>query len=177
MGFFSRLIKNVAGQVAEDAAVDAIHKAQRDAYKNAQNQGVSNAPRPAAPAAAPSAPAPEPDEPSGFSWGPNMPSEPNQYNSGMPYEMYFTGIFQTNFTDYDVRIGRAEYTGKPLYTFVKNGRVALVVELFSEKSCAKKTRSDCQAKNIPYLRYYIDHEGWWNTREYVITRTRNALAF
>ena len=176
MGFFSRLIRNVAGQVAEDAAVDAIHKAQRDAYQNSQHNN-NNSSRPAAPSPSQSVSLSEPEGPSGFSWGPTMPQEPNQYNSGMPYEMYFAGIFQTNFPDYDVRLSRAEYTGLPLFTFVKNGSVALVVELFSKKSSAKKTRNKCKAQNIPYLRYYIDYEGWWNTREYVITRTRNNLAF
>ena len=31
------------------------------------------------------------------------------------------------------------------------------------------------AQGIPYIRFYYDHEGWWNTKSYVIRRTSEAL--
>ena len=32
-----------------------------------------------------------------------------------------------------------------------------------------------RAQGIPYLRFYYNHEGWWNTRSYVTRRIANAL--
>ncbi len=75
-----------------------------------------------------------------------------------------------------VTMDLGKYTHLPYYSFIKNGKCALVVELFSGKSAAKKLREDCRRAGIPYLRYYIDVEGWWNTKKYVIERTRNALS-
>jgi len=37
--------------------------------------------------------------PSGFSWGPNMPEEENQFNSGLGYQQYFDRIFRAEFPD------------------------------------------------------------------------------
>ena len=37
----------------------------------------------------------EPDGPSGFSWGPKMPAEENQYNYGGSYIDYFREIFKS----------------------------------------------------------------------------------
>ena len=51
----------------------------------------------------------------------------------------------------------------------------IVVELMSENCSVKRTRRDCEAKGIPYRRFYYDHQGWWNTRKYVVTRIRQAL--
>ena len=58
---------------------------------------------------------------------------------------------------------------------LKDGQKALVVELLSRSSAAAKLRRDCQREGIPYLRYYYDYEGWWNTRSYVTRRTAQAL--
>ena len=34
----------------------------------------------------------------------------------------------------------------------------------------------CRAKEgVPYLRFYKDHEGWWNARSYVVSRIEKAL--
>ena len=35
---------------------------------------------------------------------------------------------------------------------------------------------DVVEKGLPYLRFYFDHEGWWNTRAYVTKRVAEALA-
>jgi len=115
--------------------------------------------------------------PAGTWWGPLMPDEENQYNFTGSWKDYFDGIFRNEFPEYalqkeTVRDGRAV-----IYTFQKNGETALVVELMSERSNAQKLRKSLRGTGTPYLRYYYDHEGWWNARAYVVQRTRNALKF
>ena len=58
---------------------------------------------------------------SGDSWGPEMPSEPNQFNSGLKYQDYFTSVFNEAFSGYqidkqDVRNGSAA-----VFTFSQAG--------------------------------------------------------
>ena len=115
--------------------------------------------------------------PAGTWWGPLMPDEENQYNFKGSWKEYFDEIFRSEFPEYElqketVREGRAV-----VYTFQKNGETALVVELMSERSNAQKLRKSLRGTGTPYLRYYYDHEGWWNARAYVVQRTRNALKF
>gem|GEM_PF-587948 len=113
---------------------------------------------------------------SGVSWGDEMPDEENQYNfNGAPHE-YFKKIYQENFASkYSIEAGfNTEYEGY-LFTFYSLGKKALVVELLKKKSGAKKLRRDTIDAGIPYLRYYTDVDGWWNTKSYVIDRTRKAL--
>ena len=62
-----------------------------------------------------------------------------------------------------------------IYTFYSGEAKDLVVELMTESSEAVKFRNDCVKAGIPYLRFYYDHEGWWNTRSYVVGRIRNIL--
>ena len=113
--------------------------------------------------------------PSGDSWGPVMPSEENQFNSGLRYQDYFTKVFTEGFPSYqidkeDVRSGSAM-----LFTFSQGGSKKLVVEVISRKSSPYKVRNDCRKQGVAYLRYYYDYDGWWNTRSYVIRRTSKAL--
>ncbi len=119
---------------------------------------------------------PEPKPaPSGFSWGEEMPAEENQYSFNGTYLEYFDTIFREEFPAYAVEHS-AGYGGRTtVFTLSAAGRTALVVELVSEISEPKKLRENCAQKRIPYLRFYYDHHGWWNTRSYVITRTRGAL--
>ena len=58
---------------------------------------------------------------------------------------------------------------------VRDQKTALIVELLPQRSSVYKLRRDCATMGIPYLRYYYDHEGWWNTYSYVTERTRAAL--
>lgn len=134
------------------------------------------------PAAQQSSPAPAPAPaaaagPSGFSWGDQMPAEENQFNSGVSYLEYFSRIFKENFPEYNVEMEMSgtSGTGREVFTFTSGGRVALKVELLSQSSGAYKVRRDCAQSGTPYLRYYYDHHGWWNTKTYVIERTRKAL--
>ena len=117
----------------------------------------------------------EEDGPSGKSWGPKMPDEPNQFNYSGTYLQYFSEIFRTEFADCDVALSKSKYGTTDVFTFTKGGQTVLIVELFSRKSSAQWTRNYCRRQGIPYLRYYYDYDGWWNTRSYVIERTRNAI--
>ena len=158
----------------------------KDAEKAAQdllnglfgNQGQEQAPKPEEePAAsAPSAPQAQAqsDAPSGYE---GMPAEENQYNYSGSYEQYFEHVFAEDFPG--VRFEKAyinDYGKRRVaYTFYRDAAKVLVVELMPESSEAKKFRSECQRANIPYLRFYYDHDGWWNTRSYVTGRMRAAM--
>ena len=65
------------------------------------------------------------DEPSGFSWGYNMPAEENQYNFKGTYQEYFESIFNTEFAAY--RFEKAIDRKRVIYTFYGPAKV-LVVE-------------------------------------------------
>ena len=113
----------------------------------------------------------------GVSWGEEMPGEPNQFNSGMAPAAYFEDIFRTEFADYEL-VKEAGWGGADrslIFRFRKGGEDKLAVELLPENSSAVRFREKCRKQGLPYLRYYTDHEGWWNTRSYVISRTRAAL--
>ena len=116
--------------------------------------------------------------PSGFSWGEDMPNEECQFNYNGNYLQYFESIFRSEFPEYNITwaYGDPRAVQSVVFTFVKNGRTALIVELMSEKSNARRIRNNCQRNGISYLRYYYDHDGWWNTKAYVISRTRQALS-
>ena len=38
-----------------------------------------------------------------------------------------------------------------------------------------QVRRDSLRAGIPYLRFYYNHEGWWNTKEYVIQRMKEKI--
>ncbi len=113
--------------------------------------------------------------PSGFSWGPTMPDEENQFNFNGTYRQYFEMIFREDFPGYTVRQETAPNGRRVTYTLLNGGAVALVVEVLSQRCDVYKNRRDCARQGIPYLRFYYDHEGWWNTRAYVVQRIGNAL--
>jgi len=117
------------------------------------------------------------DDPSGFSWGEKMPAEENQYNFGGTFEQYFEHVFAEDFPSYGYEKSYIDDYGKHrvVYTFISGGAKALIVELMPEKSSASKFRNECIKAGVPYLRFYYDHDGWWNTRAYVVERIRGAL--
>lgn len=173
MGLLSRLFR----REAEKAASDLLH----DALNNAINDGKKAEEKPAAPAQA-SAPAAEPAAapaaeatPAGRSWGETMPAEPNQYNYGGSYIQYFEEIFREEFPAYTVETTHPRGMNSTVFTFKSGIRTSLIVELLSASSSAKKLRETCRKEGTPYLRYYYNYEGWWNTRSYVVERTRKAL--
>ena len=174
MSLFSKLFGN--DKEAEKAAKDLFTSIFGNNENQPQNTEKPKEEQPAQPSNEP-APSAHASGPSGFSWGETMPNEPNQYNYNGSYWAYFEEIFRTEFPEYRVEIKDAYGDRKRiLYTFYDGARKALVVELMGRSCSAKKTRSDCRLQGIPYLRYYYDYDGWWNTRAYVIQRTRGALS-
>lgn len=177
MGLFDKLIKDVIKEVAPDVDVDQFVKSAGDIVKGLKSEAeafVESLPE-------------EFDvdinvnvddgAESGDSWGPEMPDEPNQFNYDGTYLEYFNDIFKTEFSaEYYIESETSD-ARKPVtvFTFWNGTKKALVVELMPQSSSAQKQRKICAAEGTPYLRYYYDHEGWWNTRSYVVRRTRAAL--
>lgn len=190
MGLFSNILGNANNDVnralnrvkraAEDAVVDA---AAQEVRKEVMNSFQQN--HPDVYAAAQNAQAAERTNTgsyqnctggsSGDSWGCDMPSEENQYNSGLSYQDYFANVFSGAFPAYQIsresiRNGRAT-----LFVFSQAGAKKLVVELLPESSCPYKIKNECRAQGVAYIRFYYNHRGWWNTKSYVIRRTSQAL--
>lgn len=170
MGFLSRLFKKETERVAADILRDVINKNTNTSSQQPQTY-TSPAPVQSNP---PVQSKSGKSSPSGFSWGETMPDEENQFNFRGSYVEYFDGIFRTEFPQYrlECEVPRKKAT---VFTFYSGAQKALVVELLASSSASKKLRMNCAEQGIPYLRFYYDHHGWWNTRSYVITRTRNAL--
>lgn len=113
---------------------------------------------------------------SGFSWGDEMPDEENQYNYNGTFMEYFESIFREELPQYRMNRTLPSNSKRVLYTFFSGSSMALVVELMSEGCSVNRIRSDCRRDGIPYLRFYYDHHGWWNTRAYVVKRLRDAVS-
>ncbi|MBQ6163728.1 MAG: hypothetical protein IJK23_04550 [Clostridia bacterium] len=161
MGLLSKFLKGEGAKVLEDVGKDLLSKALgNEAQKPAAQQSASS-PAPA-----------QSDYESDNPWD-IMPAEENQYSFAGPYTAYFSGIFASEFPAYNVTQEPAG--SSTVCTFRQGGAKALVVELKSEKSEANRLRTECSRAGIPYLRFYYDHEGWWNTRSYVVNRVRAAL--
>lgn len=170
MGLFSKIF---------DKGADAIAKGITDTIANAVNEKLNENHQSAAPGQLNTQKTESGSETSkttavsGRSWGDVMPAEENQYSFAGSYDQYFDNIFRSEFSQYTLY--KETDSRKTVFTFMNGNSKCLVVELLSRKSSAKKLRSDCQAEGIPYLRYYYDYHGWWNTRSYVVERTRKAL--
>jgi hypothetical protein len=115
---------------------------------------------------------------SGFSWGDEMPKEENQFNFDGHYLQYFDKVFSEAFPQMRITRETLPTTKRATaYYFWQGDRKALVAELMSENSESNKLRTSCRAQGIPYVRFYYDHYGWWNTRAYVVARTHAALGY
>lgn len=116
------------------------------------------------------------ETPIGRSWGERMPNEPNQFNYPGSYLQYFEDIFNREFAAYRVvRSENPRSSKTTVYSFYDGARPALVVEIMSQGADLHQLRRDCERNRIPYLRFYYNHDGWWNARSYVVNRIRNAL--
>ncbi|MBE5958941.1 MAG: hypothetical protein E7254_08805 [Lachnospiraceae bacterium] len=117
------------------------------------------------------------EETVGVSYGKKKPAEENQFNFKGTYLEYFGKVFKEEFPEYNYQIDKEtdNWQNAGVITFYSGENKALVVELLSEASKRKKLRSECADNGIPYLRFYYDHRGWWNTRSYVVDRTKKAL--
>jgi hypothetical protein len=155
-------------------------KVARELLRSVTQGNPSASSQPSAPQRTQASPAPQPAAadlgPSGESWGPIMPAEENQYNFGGTYIQYFEQIFRTEFSSYRLENAMTRDGKRTVFTFWDGTRKALVVELLFSSSASAKLRQNCAAQGVPYLRFYYDHPGWWNTRSYVVKRVRNALA-
>lgn len=171
MGFLDKLFgSNVADKIKNSA--EAVAKEATNAVNAAANpnSAASNA-RPASTAPAPSSSGAE----SGFSWGPTMPNEENQFNYPGTYDQYFLDVYSKNFPAYRLTTEPVRKGSATVITFWSGEAKALVVELMSDTSSAESIRRNCYKERVPYLRFYYNHQGWWNTKAYVLERTSKAL--
>lgn len=170
MGLFDKILKEVS-EKAPDLKLDELAKNVSEAVETLKSEAKEY---PIPGEAAPASPTPGN---CGVSWGEEMPDEPNQFNSGLSPIAYFEDIYRKEFADYELAEeagwGGAERSW--IFRFRKGGEEKLVVELLPQNSSAVKLREKCRKQGLPYLRYYTDYEGWWNTRSYVIQRTKAAL--
>ena len=162
MGLFSDLFKKVK------QGIDEIEDAIGNDTPNTASSASYTAPAEEVPAA-PSCSA------EGGSYYDRMPAEECQYNFNGTYVEYFAKIFREDFPEYEASYERASNRDAVIFTLKKNGATSLVCELLSENSVAKKVRADCKAAGIPYVRFYFNHEGWWNARSYVVDRIKSVL--
>ena len=154
-----------AGKKLDQAFKDAgIEK--KDIEAAAKKNAEENKPDPAPAAASGTADATEFD---------GVPAEECQYNSGLSYLDYFSKIFREDFPQCSVSLETVEDCRRYKYTFTEGADVKLIVELMTENSEANRLRKTCERNGTPYLRFYFDHEGWWNTRRYVNARVSAAL--
>lgn len=185
MGFLDKLfgnngsdivnkLKEAADVVAKE--VENAAKAASESIANSDSSSQAGNSRPASAGSSVSQPSGSSSSAeSGFSWGPAMPEEENQYNYPGSYEQYFLSVFTENFPAYRISHETVRKGKATVFTFWSGEQKALVVELMSENSSAQRIRSECERSGIPYLRFYYNHFGWWNTKAYVLQRTRNAL--
>ena len=169
MGFLSKLLGN---NKSGEEALNFLKDAAREVMNEATAKRDAQQSQPAKPSYAPAAAA---SPRSGFSWGDEMPAEENQFSFPGNYVQYFEKIFREEFPACRVDVQAENSSRYTVFTFWDNGRQALIVEVRSEKCCAEKLRRVCAANGVPYLRFYFDHHGWWNTRAYVTERVRRAL--
>ncbi len=173
MGLFSKILGNELGadkaQKIEDAGAkilgsllgeQAAVAEKRDAKQQSQGQVSEKE---------------EVKSENNLSWGDQMPSEENSFSFAGTYQEYFMKVFTEEFPAYKITEEAAKIGKSSIFTFEKDGKTALIVEILSENSSAKKVRDDCKASGAPYLRFYYNHQGWWNTRSYVKDRTAKAL--
>ncbi|MBQ6051948.1 MAG: hypothetical protein IJL30_01520 [Clostridia bacterium] len=156
---------------AEKAAKDFLTGLLGNTQQNTSTQNSQNTASSVAPAARQVSSASS----SGLSWGENMPDEENQFNFNGSFTQYFESIFNSEFSSYCYEKEILRGGRRIVYSFYGAAGKILVVELMPESCSAYKLRSDCKNANIGYLRFYYNHEGWWNTRAYVVSRMRNVL--
>ena len=189
MGLFSDLLSKAGGVKLNDLAKDldkavkdlgkavneAAEKAGIDLKEVTENAKAAEAESASREGTFEACPAAEEGGPSGFSWGPVMPAEENQYNFDGNYLQYFDHVFADDFPGYSFDRQPGYGGNTTVYTFADGGRIVLVVELLSRKSSPVKLRQSCRQQGIPYLRFYYDYDGWWNTRAYIDERVKKAL--
>lgn len=160
-----------------ESGAKALNELAESAGLNTGTDGAK--PEAAAPAAQPAAQPPRPAAAaageSGDSWGEEMPAEENQFNFSGNYVEYFSKILREDFAEYRVETDASDMCRRTVFTLYSGLGKALVIEVMTEGSGARKIRNACEKEGTPYVRFYYDHDGWWNTRTYVTRRIRAAL--
>ena len=183
MGLFSKLLEQAGKEIGLDKVAKSVSEAAEKLSGELKSAGIDIKKEPEKDApryqgtvigASGAAAVTEAGE-SGFSWGPEMPAEENQYNYPGTYLDYFNNIFATDYAEYSPEYHKEPNWKSEHFTFYAGGSKVLVVELLSQKSNAKRIRNICRAEGVPYLRFYYDYDGWWNTRAYVKARVDKAL--
>ena len=179
MGFLSDLMKNKDVRGAVDKLKGAAQTVAKELEKGAdelQQSVREEAARHGSASPQAEARREEYDAPrSGDSWGDEMPDEENQYNFGGTYDAYFRHIFAEDFPAWRVEAEDRRGGNGKIYSFYGEAGKALVVEVQPETSAAQAVKKQCAREGVPYLRFYHDHDGWWNTRSYVTRRIRAVL--
>ena len=131
------------------------------------------------------------------SWGDEMPEEPNQYNYNGAAESYFLKVLKEAFPEYTVRMHGAPYQSQPtwergfmgklhqvpgkpvpawIFTIQDGSQIKLAVELLSAANKNRKdNRRSFEEQGIPFIRFYYNVKGWWNTQSYIRERAYAAI--
>ncbi|MBR5371314.1 MAG: hypothetical protein IK130_03780, partial [Oscillospiraceae bacterium] len=149
-------------------------QAAEDLIKNAVQNAVNAQPTPQQPARDIPQPVQQTQTDPDDYWN-TIPQEENLFTFQGPYFLYFEKIFTESFSMFRIEREAAKGRKAVIFTFWDGARKALCVEILDGNSNAKRFREECQAAGIPYLRFYYNHWGWWNTRSYVENRVRGAL--
>ena len=173
MGFLSKLFGG--DKNAEKTALDLLKNLMNSEKKEERKDDKKQDEAPVTPQEASPVDDSTESGPSGFSWGEKMPGEENQYNYNGTYREYFEHIFRDDFPQYQLEADPQPGGKRIVYTLYDAGRTACVVEVMHSGSDSKKLRENCRRNGTGYCRFYHDHEGWWNTREYVVTRIKEAI--
>lgn len=173
MGLFSKFLGKELGAEQAKKLDEAGAQLLGKLFSGEAPARPQEAPKPAAEAARPAQPERTySDEDSPYE---AIPAEENSFNFDGPYQAYFRKVFAEEFPAYQITEEKAPHERGTVFTFMQGGNRVLVVEVMCENCSAQKVRRQCERAGTPYLRYYYDHWGWWNTRSYVTERTRKAL--
>ena len=178
MGLFSKILGGSNGDKspldmlknAAENALNEVEKAAETVQKSFAENGTSFR------ETAQSEPVRRDPQPKAYGSPWNLiPAEENQYNFNGTWLQYFDKVFREDFPAYSVQQEPGRDSRSPLFVFYQNGIKRLVIEMKSERSSSQAIRRRCEAEGMPYLRFYYDHDGWWNVRSYVTGRVRAAL--
>lgn len=172
MGLFNKLLDGLG---VDPKKVEKVMGDIVDGAKNAVSE-VKNAVADATAEGAENRASFSDDSESGDSWGDAMPAEPNQYNFNGNYIQYFENIFGTEFKAFRYDREDVRGTRRTVYTFYSAVQTkVLILELMPESASSGRIRKAAAAEGVPYLRFYFNHHGWWNTRSYVVRRMTDAI--
>jgi len=154
----AELLLSGAARMAKNAMNERVNSGNFDAHAKVNANSYSNEDV-------------DDDVTSGFSWGENMPVDENQYNYNGTFMEYFEFVIKEEYPMYKLVVNHDEKQ----FLLYDGTKPVLAVEILSECDNTNWLRNKCKYEGTPYCRFYYDHQGWWNTREYVKHRTHLAL--